>query len=391
VKDIAHSFDGSTVSVWAPDAEGGGRYEASYVVTSSQRPTGAILLEGSAYSVEGVQLTLQRPVPDLDYICESNNRLWGVSNSQENTIYNSATGKYETFTSRCIYASALGEPTAFYTFEGVDTDSYQVAVGSEGDFTAICDYSGVCCWKEDRLHKIIGDYPSDYYMSERELAGVQDGSHKSVVNINGTLFYKGRAGVYGFNGGTPYLISTNFGEHRYDDAVAGSEGLRYYISMQEGGDWHLYVYDTISGLWLEEDDTQVIDFCLLSGKLQALTADGRLLELEADADTDDDEPIEWSATFAPYTEGDMHERKNYLRVLLRMEQGGGSVSVEVEKDGVWTTAATLNSGENTAVIPIWPNRLDRIRIRLRGTAPCAILSMAREYTLGSILGGEKMI
>ena len=56
-------------------------------------------------------VTFTRKVPDLDFICESGNRLWGISNRQTNTVWNPETGEPDTFTSRVIYASALGDPT----------------------------------------------------------------------------------------------------------------------------------------------------------------------------------------------------------------------------------------------------------------------------------------
>ena len=62
-------------------------------------------------------------VPDLDYICECENRLWGCSSAD-----------------KTIYASALGMPEIFYDYRGVSTDSYAVAVGSAGEFTGICKF-----------------------------------------------------------------------------------------------------------------------------------------------------------------------------------------------------------------------------------------------------------
>ena len=60
------------------------------------------------------ELCIERKIPELDYICESENRLWGVSNAKQT-----------------IYASAMGDPTNFFTYEGLATDSYALAVGSE--------------------------------------------------------------------------------------------------------------------------------------------------------------------------------------------------------------------------------------------------------------------
>ena len=66
-------------------------------------------------------ITLERKVPEMDYICESENRLWGCSSAAQ-----------------VIYASSLGDPTNFNVFEGLSTDSYALAVGTEGSFTGCC-------------------------------------------------------------------------------------------------------------------------------------------------------------------------------------------------------------------------------------------------------------
>lgn len=68
-------------------------------------------------------LTISRDVPDMDFICENENRLWGC---KEDTIY----------------SSKLGDPFNWNVFDGLSTDSYAVNVGSAGDFTACCSYLG---------------------------------------------------------------------------------------------------------------------------------------------------------------------------------------------------------------------------------------------------------
>ena len=44
-------------------------------------------------------IKIQRKIPDMDFICESENRLWGCSNSAQT-----------------IYASSMGDPTNFYVY-----------------------------------------------------------------------------------------------------------------------------------------------------------------------------------------------------------------------------------------------------------------------------------
>ena len=133
--------------------------------------------------VEAGTVMLERKVPDLTCICECDNRIWG------------AEGK-------TIYASALGDPTNFYVYDGVSTDSYAVAVGTEGEFTGCIAYSStVLFWKENCLHKVLGSYPAQYEIYTYTVPGIQKGSEKSLAVINETLFYKGRNGVYAYSGG----------------------------------------------------------------------------------------------------------------------------------------------------------------------------------------------
>ena len=220
------------------------------------------------------QITVSRVLPDLDYVCESQNRLWGVSNTKENRVWNADTKSFDTFLSRVIYASALGDPTNFYLYEGTTLDSFAVVVGSEGDFTAICKYDrSVLCFKENTLHRIYGDYPAEYAITERPLFGVAEGAAGSLTNIGSVLYYLGRDGVYVFSGNTPTLISGAFGEKRFTRAYAGAVGPLYYLSAKEAdGEWGLYVYDTRKGIWLREDDTFATSFATVDGSLYFTSA-----------------------------------------------------------------------------------------------------------------------
>ena len=206
--------------------------------------------------MEAGALLEERKVPDLTCICECDNRIWG------------AEGK-------TIYASALGDPTNFYVYDGVSTDSYAVAVGTEGEFTGCIAYSStVLFWKENCLHKVLGSYPAQYEIYTYTVPGIQKGSEKSLAVINETLFYKGRNGVYAYSGGTPELLTENFGTRRFFDAVGGTDGERYYISMRtEKGDWELYVFDTLRAIWLREDATHALDWAYLDGTLYFLDGD----------------------------------------------------------------------------------------------------------------------
>ena len=315
---------------------------------------------------EAGAVTIRRKVPNLTVICESNNRLWGA---EGNTIY----------------ASALGDPTNFFTYDGLDTDSYAVAVASEGDFTGCIGYgTGILFFKEDRLYKILGAYPSQYTMYDYTVPGVKKGSEKSLRNINEVLYYHGREGVYRYSGGAPELITENFGLRRFQNSAAGAEGGRYYISMQDRDslEWGMWVYDIQRGIWLQEDGMQAVDFARDGGKLYCAAGDGRVLVLNPDSS---EETVEWSAVTCRMDETYLN-RKCYSRILLRLEIGEGSwVQAEISHDGgPWQLVYTdHDSRARVREIPIMPRRCDSFRVRMSGEGETVIRSMVREYRVSS--------
>lgn len=316
---------------------------------------------------EAGTVMLERKVPDLTCICECDNRIWG------------AEGK-------TIYASALGDPTNFYVYDGVSTDSYAVAVGTEGEFTGCIAYSStVLFWKENCLHKVLGSYPAQYEIYTYTVPGIQKGSEKSLAVINETLFYKGRNGVYAYSGGTPELLTENFGTRRFFDAVGGTDGERYYISMRtEKGDWELYVFDTLRAIWLREDATHALDWAYLDGTLYFLDgATGKLMT--TGQDYSEEGLVNWSATLCQMDETS-HGRKCYSKLYLRADLDAGAwLKVEISTDGkpFRQVFSTHNERAKTLQVPILPVRCDNFRIRLSGKGGCLVKSIIREFALGS--------
>lgn len=311
-------------------------------------------------------VTVARHIPDLDFICESENRLWGCSNA-----------------TRTIYASALGDPTNFYNYQGLSTDSYAVAVGSEGEFTGCCKLSGgVLFWKEHTLHKLLGSFPAEYAIYTYNVEGLKAGCHKSMQVINEALYYLGNGGVYVYTGGSPRRVSPGFEGLNLEDGSAGLDGERYYLSARSGQHWHLFVLDLTKSLWLREDDTECVDFARLGSDLYFLTRGGKVCRADAGVE---DKDVAWNAAFAPFYET-IQGRKRYSRLILRLELPKGSwARAEIKCDGgTWETVAQWTGREQDAVSVVLPiRRCDRFELRLSGKGPCAVLGISREFSVGS--------
>ena len=310
-------------------------------------------------------VTIKRNVPDLEFICESNYRLWGTKGNT-------------------IFSSAFSDPLNFFVFDNLAGDSYNIDVGSEGTFTGCIPYSShICFFKENTLHKLYGTKPSNFQIVTANIYGVQSGCEKSMCIVNEQLLYKGVDGVYSYTGGVPELISSKFGTKRFSDAVATCDGERYYISMKHGNEWGLYVYDVLKNIWLREDNTHAYDMAFYDGYVYFIDETGGLYKIDRTAGR---EEIEWSATFCPFNET-VNEKKGYSKFHLRLELGEGAwimVDVKADTDTQWKEVyKTHNEKARTVSVPIMPTRCDSITVRLRGKGECTVKAFIREFTTGS--------
>lgn len=324
----------------------------------------------------------QRAVPDLDFICERDNRLWGVSNKD-----------------KTIYASGLGLPWQFYDYAGTNMDSYAVAVGSGGDFTAIVNYNGILCFKENTLHKVLGNLPSEFYINTYEVPGVQKGAHMSAKAVNELLYYKSPNGIVNFTGYQPSNISRNLLMENTVKGVAASDGREYYVCVQAKDESHysLFKYDMTTRLWLKEEDVEVHAMTRHNNNVYMAITTYREVESGGEMVTVTDrklyvtgqengEVVDWFARFKPFIEdvtinNSRRKVSGFARFILRFEMEPGSVLyVKTREDnGVWHTVWT-RPATNKAVhtVPIRIGRCDKFEVELSGKGNVKIVSMKRE-------------
>lgn len=336
----------------------------------------------NTYSGAAETLTFERKVPKLAYICAHNNRLYGVSNEEKTTIYNTVTKQYEEVTSRTLFASALGYPTRFYSFEGLTTDSYAVAIGGNGDFTGICEYSNaVLAWKEDAMYRLTGDYPAEYYLRNYVVDGVKAGAHGSLTVINETLYYLSPYGVMRYAGSTPVLTSYNLGLQGFGFGAAGRDKMHYLLSLQdEDGSWKLYSYDTVHGLWTISGEERAQSICR-KGDYALLCIGGKVYRTGDAAGT---ESIAWTAEFPETDEGTFYKKRvRWIRVDADVQ---GTMKVLYQaNDNTWQTLGTVTNCAGRRVHTFCADaiRTDRTSIRITGTGKWTLFALEREFALGS--------
>ena len=323
-------------------------------------------------------LTVEMRIPDLDYVCEANNRLWGCS-------YATVDGKL----TNEIRACALGDFRNWYKFEGTSMDSYTMSVGSDGKFTGAFTLRGTpLLWKEGFLHKISGTQPSNFTLNTTKCRGVQDGSWRSLAVVNEILFYKARNDIMAYDGAMPYSVSEKLGTDHYYDAVGGAYRDKYYVCMSDNKllTRHVYVLDSAKGLWHKEDESDVAFMASADGDLLlAVQKDDGTELLSVGNPAGDTECLRWSVTFGVF--GYAYERAKYLsRFNIRTQMSAGSemdFEIMYDSNGEWEYMGTMKTRTiRTFMLPIIPRRCDHCQIRISGVGNVSIYSIARVFEEG---------
>lgn len=388
-------MDGDSIVLTGSPKTESTRYYGSFTVTAGGTTWKSMNGSESA-TAGGAAITARRRVPRLEYVTENANRVWGC-NSEENVIY----------------SCKLGDPTNWYSYRGIASDSYAVNVGSDGPFTGAATCMGyVLFFKENCLHKLYGSRPADYQLVSVQCRGVAKQASKSMCVLAEVLYYLSPDGVMAWDGSLPVKISgglDNTWLMNVRGAVGGVLDTRYYLHLRVPGrnETRLLVYDTERRLWHEEDtaaEENASGWSMCSTGRQLYQWDGVNLwatepEREADRDTDTAKAnLEQKVGFEAVS-GDIGLNipadKYINRVFLRVDALTYSV-VELQasyEGGAWETlgqAAVLNKYTRVN-LPFVPERHDTMRLRIKGTGQIAVRSIAfsmAESRGNRVAGGE---
>lgn len=326
---------------------------------------------------EEAEIRISRDVPDMDFVCEAQNRLWGCFYG------NLGPGKGNI---NEIYCCALGDFKNWEQYLGVSTDSWRASRGSDGPWTGCINYLGSpTFFKENIIHTVSVSPVGAHQIGDLPARGVQQGSHGSLAVVNETLYYKARSGIVAYQGGIPADVGQALGEEKYYNAVAGAFGDRYYISMKDTHEaWHLFCYDVKKGIWMREDNLHAEGFAPLGDELYAKVGNS-ILALNG-TDGAQEETVEWYAeTGIQYYQQPDRKYLSRYNIRLNMERGSKmQIFFEYDSSGLWEFQQEVRLPvTGTAMIPVRPRRCDHLRMRLEGSGDVRIFSIARILELGS--------
>ena len=327
--------------------------------------------------VNDKELVVERKVPDMEFITECNNRLWGCSKDGHE-----------------IYCCKLGDVKNWNCFAGISTDSWAATIGSDGKFTGAITYLGYpIFFKEDSLIKIAVSATGGHQTKETKCRGVQKDSHRSLAILNETLYYKSSTCICAYSGGLPVSISDELGEVRYYEAVSGTIGDRYYISMRdEKGKYSMFVYDSKYGIWCREDNTEAMYFCKHKDDLyfidmkdkQMKSVRGTLLYDVAERNTEKN--FDWFVESGAigYSSPD---NKYVSRINVRISLDVGTnvdFYLQYDSGDEWEHKFNMSgTGTRTFSVPIIPKRCDHFKYKIVGKGGCKVHSITKTLEQGS--------
>lgn len=323
-------------------------------------------------------VTVKRQMPLMDFVIESGNRLWGCRyglDSNDNVVNE-------------IYASKLGDFKNWNVFAGISTDSYAATVGTDGQFTGAITHLGYpLFFKETCMHKVYGNFPANFQILTTACRGVQKGCERSLAIVNETLFYKARSAVCAYDGSLPVEMSAALGDVTYSDAVAGSLGNKYYISMMDAnGKYNLFVYDTLRGMWHREDDTQAVEFCNCRGDLYFIDYADKQIKTVRGTGVPDPAKIKWEAVTG-IIGTDSPDKKYISRLDVRLSLTYGSrvfFFIQYDSTSGWEQLSTMvGTTVKSFPVSIKPKRCDHLRLKIVGEGDAKIFSICKTIEQGS--------
>lgn len=339
-----------------------------------------------------VPVTVERVCPDMDFVTECNNRLWGCK-------YGMVDGK----TVNEIYACRQGDFKNWYAYLGISTDSYAVSLGSDGPFTGAVTYGGYpLFFKENCIHKIYGNIPANYQVMTTVCRGVEKGMDKSIVTEGNVLYYKSPVDFCAYDGSLPVGISQKLLRCNFKGIVGGGLREKVYWSVENNdGTRDMLVYDASTQTWMRERGEDVRVFCRDGHILNYLMLNEEknqysIKSVNSDYDTvmvldgenypQAEKRVKWYCESGDIGFSDIYQ-KYVKRLTLRAkvhEDAEFYVYLSCNGDEFRQIGeAVTREGIHSVSIPLTPDRCDNFRYRLEGKGQVEIISLYFEFDEGS--------
>lgn len=348
------------------------------------------ILNNSTWSRATPNLNITRAIPAMDYVVERENRLWGCK-------YGVVNGENVNM----IYASKLGDPTNWYSGQGIASDSWNAQIGVGGAFTGAITYgSYVLFFKENCIIRVYGQIPTSFGTQVFYCDGVKYGSSKSLAIIDGYLYYHSPSGFMRYDNTYPTTVSAALGTARFNAAVATSYKKKYVCIASLGTSnttlsYSMWIYDTRYKTWQQHAVGMACNG-MTAHRLDTDDGEGEIY-FSANSTGGTHAVYHYGNTSNGYcsnwlaTSGDLlmqlDEHKYCKRIVVSCDVPlSSTVYIDIQYDGKgeWYRVATLQTPhERFNSIAIMPRRCGYMKLKFYGTGKAIIYSITKYFDKGS--------
>lgn len=267
-------------------------------------------------------ITIERIMPELTRITAFNNRVWGIGGGK-------------------VYASKLGDPIEWNDFSAdsygvLPSSCFSASAGTDGNFTAIIPHGNyIYALKENFIHRIYGDTPDEYTISNLEAPGeMKDIDTVSVCGIY--LIYASSGGICVLRDGYPKVISKKIGI--INPICASSCNGKYYILCKKENGRVIYVYDMENDAWTMQSCADDADnLCTSSGKI-CYSEGGALIYLSGESGEEYERDVHWM--FRIRFDRNKFSKNTSLRAMAR---------ISLKKNASYTVRAIYDDDSRGAI------------------------------------------
>lgn len=219
-------------------------------------------------TTHGWKVVVPPTMPDIKYATVHLSRVFGVDDDR---VYASGFNDYTNWN-----LDTVGE----YNESNSWCSPSQSNTKADGKFTGITTYQNhVVCFKRDFMHEIYNT-KNPFRLQDIYAEGTID--NRTIQDVDGKLIFVSEDEVKIYTGSNPRVIGYNLNIPKYTYAVAGTDNKKYYLYCESGSlRRHLYVYDTFTEMWSEEEVSErVISFAHNKNGMYMICEDGVIYQLD---------------------------------------------------------------------------------------------------------------
>lgn len=313
-------------------------------------------------------IIISKGLPEIDYLCVANNRMWGCHNDT-------------------VYSSALGDVFSWQRYSGLETDPVYLETADIGSFTGCIEYGGYpTFFKENEMYRVYGSTASTFSLQKVSDYGLRSDSPHAICIVDSVLFFLSQYGVCAYSGGIPAVISDDL-KRDFSDGIFGTDGKRLYACVNDGTGNIIYVYDVKNRIWSSETiDNKPLWIANLNGELRTMDSMGNLLSLSktsAEWQNEADTPTAY-IEFNDFYEDTLDDKKLggvVIRASVDPKYDALEVFVQYDSDGIWHKVGSIynqSTRKKVTEFRFFPVMCDHYRLKLQCNGKFTLYTIARQ-------------